>query len=705
MPWRSILSRFGLPVLLGLVAAAVFTNALKNALTGGPWWWWVVGVAFGLAAVACTLWGYKRSQKPSCDYEALGRREYLDQTLASSDARRLRHRRGVGLTEAQAQRSLRHRARVPEALDRFEPGSIKVLTGPLGSGKSEIAEEWFCAHVARAQAEKGAPIPVWIGIDDLGSALVDKVIAQVGRDALTRFGADIVIDGLDERTQKAGTALLQADDFVSRSPKSRVLLTSRALPAAASDIKLLTHGVVEAPLLSPETSAALIDTVAGVSVGPLGSQLQAATLRPLFALLVAGHASAAKGATGIPELIELVVHDVVTAEGFDLYQQLRKLAVETIRQGGPVDPAAFATTDVVAQLKQSPLIDTRDRFCSFSLATFEQWFAAKAVTEGEVSIDELLDSLETFDRWKYVFAIVLAAGEPSRVDPVMASIARWNPGAAAWVVQETQRGGLSRAMPDIGPANGSDVGVRLRTATGAWLEGLGPLAIAFHPFAMLGTTDFTQVSVAVEIGTHNFSVTWLPSQQPASQLPPVMALSQLDDLTCRGYVHRSLPVPRGLNWVWQTTQEHLASDLTSRFIAIVYRLAEENPGVTQNETRELHAARRRLAAGMLPGPRYPCLLRISLGFLNNRDDAQSAARGRGRRDAMLYRTDFSCRATVRRYAEPPRIDASTVLRRDGVSSDSADRCPAAPTTTWHRGTVVVAADRDPPSRRAQSWQQ
>jgi hypothetical protein len=219
-----------------------------------------------------------------------------------------------------------------------------------------------------------------------------------------------------------------------------------------------------------------------------------------------------------------------------------------------------------------------------------------------VSIDELLDSIETFDRWKYLFAIVLAAGEPSRVDPVMASIARWNPGAAAWVVQETQRGGLARTAPDIGSDDWSDVGNRLRIAPAAWLEGLGPLATAFHPFVMVGSTDFTKVTVAVEVGSKTFSVAWLPSQQWASQLPPVMALSQLEHLTYGGYVLRSHPIPRGLNWVWQTTQEHLADDLTSRFLEVVLELAERGQGVTRGETRELHAARERLAAGIPPGP-------------------------------------------------------------------------------------------------------
>lgn len=119
---------------------------------------------------------------------------------------------------------------------------------------------------------------------------------------------------------------------------------------------------------------------------------------------------------------------------------------------------------------------------------------------------------------------------------------------------------------------------------------------------MLGSTDFTQLSVAVDVGTHNLSVAWLPTAQAAPPLPAVMELEQVVHGGHQVFVDRFQPVPRGLNWVWQTTQEDLADDLTARLLQVVLRLSENNPGVTQSETGELNAARERLAAGILPGP-------------------------------------------------------------------------------------------------------
>ncbi|WP_131806822.1 NACHT domain-containing protein [Mycobacteroides abscessus] len=483
-------------------------------------------------------------------------------------------------------------------MSAFESGSIRVLVGPLGSGKSEIAEEWFSDQVASARLNKVARVPIWFRVDELGSALEDKVIAAVGRAVLDEVGVDLVVDGLDERAHKASSVLLQADDFVKRWPTSRALITSRSAPNVI-EIEF-SNQIIEAPLLSPETSAALIKSVAGQVGGPLGRQLAAAASRPLFALLIARHVSGAEGVTGVPELIDLVVHDVVTAEEFDLYSELRNLAVNIIREGGPVDPSTFTTGEVTAKLRQSPLLEWTGRRCAFSLATFEQWFAAKALTEGAVSIHGLLDSFETFDRWKYVFAIVLAAGEPSRADPVMAALARWNPGAAAWIVKETRRGGLSRTAPDIGPEDWAAVGARFRDATSAWLDGLGPLA-ACGPLTASGSTDLTQLTIAVDIDSTRLRMAWFPAQQSNSQLPPVIALSG-SDMPSQGYEYHDLVVPTGLNWVWQISQQHLAQHLTALFPRLILNLAQNHDGIVREEARGLAEARKRLAAGIPPGP-------------------------------------------------------------------------------------------------------
>src|SRR5699024_1540294 len=105
-----------------------------------------------------------------------------------------------------------------------------------------------------------------------------------------------VVDGLDEHTEDATRTLAEARNLVNRWPKSRVVLTARAVDPASPVRE------VAAPLLDDGHAGRLMTTVAGRQLPPLSDQLTEAARRPLFALLIARHASAAEGANGIPEL-------------------------------------------------------------------------------------------------------------------------------------------------------------------------------------------------------------------------------------------------------------------------------------------------------------------------------------------------------------------------------------------------------------------
>lgn len=325
-----------------------------------------------------------------------------------------------------------------------------------------------------------------------------RLLAEVGRQAVSQHGVDVVIDGFDERTDKAAALTRQASEFVKKWPSSRILLTSRAHELVSDDIS------IEAPLLSEQQAARLMEAVARVT--HLGPQLQIAVTRPLFALLVAQHITAAEGVTGIPGIIDRVVADVVARENYNLFPQLRALAVETLRTGGAIDPATIAAADVAALIRTSPLAITTGRNCAFALATFEQWFAAQAILDDVVGMDEVVTTMDTFDRWRHVLAIIAATADPARADAMMSGLVSWNPGAASWVIEETRSGGLSRAFPDVGPQDWEAVGRRIRTAMRAWLDGLGPLADCFRTSRTFGVS-FDDVAVAVGIGERRMTVT------------------------------------------------------------------------------------------------------------------------------------------------------------------------------------------------------
>ncbi|MEE6140628.1 SEFIR domain-containing protein [Mycobacterium sp. 050128] len=529
---------------------------------------------------------------PATPFETHDRGEYLALALAVSDERCVHRRRGAGLTDVQVQRSLTHRAHVPDQLQRLGPGQLRILYGPLGSGKSDIAEEWYRSNIAAARKDAAAAIPLWISIDDLAAALEPHVLTEVGLPALSRHGVDAVIDGLDERINKAAALTRQAGEFVKKWPASRILLTTRAPELVNDDI------LIRAPLLSNQEAGRLMTAVASATIPHLGPQLQTAVARPLFALLTAQHLTATDGATGLPEIVDRVVADVVSREKYDLFAELRALAVETIRTGGAIDPTSIASADIAAMIRASPFVVTEGRKCAFALATFEQWFAAQAIIDNIVGMDEVLVSMDTFNRWRYVLAIIAATANPTRADTVMAALAGWNPGAASWVVDETRAGSLTRAFPDIGQGDWEEVGGRIRTATQAWLHGLGPLADCFWPTRTFGAS-FDDVAVAVGIGNHGMTVSWLPR----FQIPDQPLTTVVEDVSVfgpgkpqRSYIENGFKPPTAINGIWELTRDLLASDLTHSFTARALEIARQHHGIASEEERVYNAAMKAMYA-------------------------------------------------------------------------------------------------------------
>ena len=128
---------------------------------------------------------------------------------------------------------------------------------------------------------------------------------EIGLHALELLGADVVVDGLDERTDRAEKVIQQADSLVARWPRSRVVLTSRA-----------DHGVgqrtlVKVPPLSKPQGKQLVSLVAGVAhIGDMSAEIEESLERPLFALLV-GQQATSEEPTTMTEVIEGVVRKIV----------------------------------------------------------------------------------------------------------------------------------------------------------------------------------------------------------------------------------------------------------------------------------------------------------------------------------------------------------------------------------------------------------
>lgn len=514
-------------------------------------------------------------------YETMGRDAYLVRTLEDSDSRIERRRAGAGLDDAQVARIRHLLPQVPRQLRALPKGRFVVLAGALGTGKSDIAEGWIRHASEAAQNNLDAPVPVWVAIDDLESSLEVHLQREVGVLALDSLGADIVIDGLDQRADRAERAVGYADSLTRRWPRCRVVLTSRATHNVGDSV------VVQVDPMPRSYGRMLASLVAGTAqVGDLRPEIDEALERPLFALLIGQQASSGE-LTTMTEVVEGVVRRVVGRENKDLYPHLRQLAIQTTTTARPVDPESFVDFDVASELRDSPFLTASAQGLSFSLATFEQWFASRAVLEEAVSLDDILVNLPSFDRWKYVLSMVLAAGEPSRVDPVMAHLARWNPGALGWVINETESAGLNRYRDDSSVGSEQQMGYRLRFALEAILFGLGPLSAAFAPFAVSGFDSLEHFSLRLEYGGGTVRTTWLISNEvPGDPLPPLIDASVEISIN-RSFFSDTAPMPASRNWVWTTARNLLADDLSSRLTTVAIRIASKYDGVVRREVQDL----------------------------------------------------------------------------------------------------------------------
>ncbi|BDE00697.1 hypothetical protein MFTT_47900 [Mycolicibacterium fortuitum subsp. fortuitum] len=444
-----------------------------------------------------------------------------------------------------------------------------------------MAEGWFRASAEAAQHNPSAAPPLWIAIDDLDSSLEVHVQREIGLHTLETIGADIVIDGLDQRADRAERTVGYAASLTHRWPRSRVVLTSRATHNAREEL------IVRASPMPRPYGRKLAESISGsTQLGNLRPEVEEALERPLFALLI-GQGASLHEFTTMTEVIEGVVRKIVGRESIDLYPHLRHLATLTTTSARPVDPESFVDFDVAARLRESPFLTESAHGLSFSLATFEQWFAARAVLEGSVSVDDILNGLPSFDRWKYVFSMVLAAGEPSRVDPVMARIARWNPGAIAWVINDAESSELGRFRSDSSTGSQHEMAYRLRFALEAILDGLGPLAMAFTPLSFPGVESLPDLSLGLEFGGGRVHTTWLASNRSSGRvLPPVIDAS-VDFSTDGSFAIETAEMPATRNWVWTTARNILASDLSEQLTSLAIRLASQHEGIVRREVEDL----------------------------------------------------------------------------------------------------------------------
>lgn len=505
------------------------------------------------------------------------RAELLDGLTASSRARMIAGWRAAGMPTDLA-KELADDATIgilPPELADFPAGSVKVLEGHLGVGKSLLGERLHQRDIQQARLRVDAPVPVWLRARGLRDSLETKVVAfSSGLGDPLRLGAAVVVDGLDEDGPGAAADLIeQARVLVHRWPATRVLLTTRPGLGVNDDER------VEAPLLSDDQADALIQRIAadGESLyrrlwrwpDEARTALRETLRTPLFASIMGvlrreGQTTPLSPAELVERLVDRGLRTAARGAESHSEQTIRhllcRLAVATTQRNGRMPLVELGSHTDQAAVLASRLVAREGDTLAFPLPLLEQWFAAQALLDGLVDFLPLVDDLRQFEPWRWPLVMATRIGAHQPVTGLLAPLAARHPGLAGWVVRQGEESRSWRNQPLAAPPPAPESARRVRDAMQAWVTGLGPLAPDLAPVAADGHLQPTGARVD---GAH-LTTAWYQGDE---ELPPI---ADLPVEVARRAVQRDWWLVHGgatgsaSTWAWPWTMYELRTLLEKR---------------------------------------------------------------------------------------------------------------------------------------------
>ena len=372
-------------------------------------------------------------------------------------------------------------------------------------------------------------------------------------------GTFVVVDKIDELgITEANNLIDQLVVSADANPKSTLIASLRPLPG------LKQVGTrVDMPLLTDEQSLELIRKIAGEQVLP-GVRLSSsgatwdATKRPLFAIMM-GVELRQNPDEGVPSASDLVRRmagrafadsELPTERVGDL---LKTLAVQTTIFGKPV-PNSRISRNIREQhdLSNSRLVLEQDDAIDFTLAVFREWFAARAIIEGDVSFGSLIPAS---DRWIIPISIATNADDEDLCHSIMTESSSTDPGLASLLLNEIDPGWYwsPRNVPSFRTA--IEMGQRVYDAMENWRSGLGNLFDLVGPTRRSG--DTTTLGTAID--NPRLIISWYSSDD---ELANVVELPR-DLFGSPGWSSWQMRrLPRTRAWPWLVTKDELVDSLS-----------------------------------------------------------------------------------------------------------------------------------------------
>jgi len=440
-------------------------------------------------------------------------------------------------------------------------GSIRLVTGKIGCGKSLLLERIHQKALRLSREDVSAPLPLHMYARGLVGRLEEAVLTAYDGLADPRHrGVNLVIDRADEVGIRGCSELLYEARVLAGSwPSTSVVIASRNIPPDAHPEE--TANVSE---LTEEESEALIGLAWGREADPalmysLPESIRDAIRRPLFALLLGSNlrhdeeVPASKG-----ELIaKLVQYSIAREKELDpqLNKLLSKLAiVSTDREGGSVPASEIVSATDLGNLTETGfVVSNRDGTIGFSLPILTQWFAAQSLSAGFVKEEEICRDRRRLENWSDVLAVAISTLTREESSRILGAIVELEPAFAAGVLSEGVR---QWGIHKIPAAPAPECGNQLSHAMASWITGIGPLASLIAPVR----ADGSLLPVVAQVEGEFLTAGWLQDGGG----PSVVTLSshnEWESLKLWRGVRRAARPGSHSAWSWKWTKEELAGNL------------------------------------------------------------------------------------------------------------------------------------------------
>ena len=410
-------------------------------------------------------------------------------------------------------------------------GGTLTVNARQGSGKTLAAQRLYQQALLNRLDDHSQPLPIFLNARNISGDLNDQIEGRT-RDHGSAYTQEVlvIIDGLDETGRsKANQLLSQAQSYTKANRNVAVVAMTRPLPELST-----TREPFVLPECSEDEFLSIASKIAGREVRRVEVPFREHQSRlPLFATMVGAYLRQPVPRRGrtpsqiVNEMARRILDEAGDYSG-DTEGLLKKLALESIASGESVEKSRVALrASEQALLVNSRIVVEEGGKFDFTLAIFREWFAARAIVERMVSIDDIVLNS---DRWVVPLAIAINSENSTVSAEIMERLATTDPGMAGLVLKEVEHSwSTEEATQSELAGTAIEVGTSIRNAMVNWKDGLGdPLMSALgmlYPSGNVATlgVDVQQgwVTTSWHQGDETHApVICLPRDSKGSPVPP-----------------------------------------------------------------------------------------------------------------------------------------------------------------------------------------